>query len=317
MVHLEDPDAAWPSAYGREAARLVAACEGRVTEVEHIGSTAVPGLVAKPIIDVAARAAPGVDPFTLGPALEALGYRQHRSGPKNHGVYVRSRDGVRTHIVHVFAHDAWNTCNQRLVRDRLLHHADARARYAALKERIGEIADGAAPGRRVRTTALGGRGRRPLGAGRELLDTAARVTRTGDRDHRPRDLHGTNAGAVRPAHAPPRRPGRRARRRRAALVAIRPVQPAERRVEPPPASPRVRRGRAPEGAARRGTSHPGLRPRRRPAHPSLTGRRRGWLKRRVVATTAPTAAVADDRIPRTPLPSPPPFCGTSADRMKR
>lgn len=143
MVHLEVSDAAWPIAYQREAVRLADACGPALTELEHIGSTSVPGLIAKPVIDIAGRAAPTTDPLGLGPALVPLGYQQHRSGPKNHGVYVRVRNGVRTHILHVFAHDGWDTCNQRLIRDRLLRDARARTRYTALKERIRGLADGA------------------------------------------------------------------------------------------------------------------------------------------------------------------------------
>lgn len=126
-----------------EAARLRSVLGDRVTAVEHIGSTAVPGLVAKPILDLAARAGSGVDPFGLGDAVAPLAYRRIAHGPKNHGVYVREHDGARTHILHVFADDGWETCPQRLFRDRLLHDAAARRRYGELKTRLAaELTDG-------------------------------------------------------------------------------------------------------------------------------------------------------------------------------
>ncbi|RII96569.1 GrpB family protein, partial [Clavibacter michiganensis subsp. insidiosus] len=87
----------------------------------------------KPVIDLAARAAPGIDPLGLDATLAPLGYAQHRTGPRNHGVHVRSAGGSRTHILHVFAIDAWDTCPQPLLRDRLLRDPDARRRYDALK----------------------------------------------------------------------------------------------------------------------------------------------------------------------------------------
>ena len=126
-----------------EAGRLRAALGDRVTTVEHIGSTAVPGLVAKPILDLAARAAPGVDPFGLAGDVAPLAYRRIAHGPKNHGVYVREHDGARTHILHVFADGVWDTCPQRLFRDKLLRDATARRRYGDLKTRLAaELTDG-------------------------------------------------------------------------------------------------------------------------------------------------------------------------------
>ncbi|BDZ51544.1 hypothetical protein GCM10025867_37850 [Frondihabitans sucicola] len=133
MVTVGSSDPDWPRQYRSAAADLLAALGARITAIEHIGSTAVPGLVAKPIIDIAARAAPGVDPFSLHDAIDALGYRPHTAGPKNHAVFVKSAGSERSHLLHVFADDQWDTCNQRLFRDKLLHDESARRRYAELK----------------------------------------------------------------------------------------------------------------------------------------------------------------------------------------
>jgi GrpB-like predicted nucleotidyltransferase (UPF0157 family) len=142
MVELLEHRAEWGALFRSEADRLASALGPAVTAIEHIGSTAVPGLVAKPIIDLAARAAAGVDPFTLSSLVAPLGYEQHRRGPKNHGVYVRSTGERRTHILHVFAADEWETCNQRLFRDALLRDPAARARYGELKRALAGAADG-------------------------------------------------------------------------------------------------------------------------------------------------------------------------------
>lgn len=47
------PDPAWPEAYAREAAALRSALGARIVDLQHVGSTAVPGLVSKPVIDIA------------------------------------------------------------------------------------------------------------------------------------------------------------------------------------------------------------------------------------------------------------------------
>lgn len=142
MIELQPYRPEWAEEFRRESARLAAALGDRVDAVEHIGSTAVPGLVAKPIIDLAARAAASVDPFDLGDALRETGYVQHTAGPKTHGVYVRHDGERRTHILHVFAAADWEHANQRLFRDRLLRDRSARERYAALKLSLIDLDDG-------------------------------------------------------------------------------------------------------------------------------------------------------------------------------
>lgn len=143
-VQLEAHRDSWETDYQREASRLVAALGDRVLAIEHIGSTAIPGLEAKPVIDIAVRVAVDTDPSALGPLLAATGYTQHRSGPKNHGVYTRERDGARTHILHAFASDQWDECNQRLFRDKLLSDPTAVARYREVKTRAARSSDGRA-----------------------------------------------------------------------------------------------------------------------------------------------------------------------------
>ena len=144
MIELSPHRTEWATAFRHEAARLSDVLHGRVDAIEHIGSTAVPGLVAKPIIDLAARAMAGVDPFALGPLLAGLGYEPNAAGPKTHAVYVRSERARRTHILHMFGPDAWEHCNQRLFRDKLLHDASARRRYQELKLELARTDDGRA-----------------------------------------------------------------------------------------------------------------------------------------------------------------------------
>jgi GrpB-like predicted nucleotidyltransferase (UPF0157 family) len=133
MIELNGHRAEWAAAFRLEAARLSAALAGRVDAIEHIGSTAVPGLVAKPIIDLAARASDGTDPRTLGLLLVELGYDPKPAGPTTHAVYARSDGTKRTHLLHVFTAADWEHCNQRLFRDKLLHDASAVRRYQDLK----------------------------------------------------------------------------------------------------------------------------------------------------------------------------------------
>ena len=133
MVTVETYNPDWPHRFHEQAALLGGALGALMTAIEHVGSTAVPGLAAKPIIDLAARAAAGVDPYALEPLIAGLGYHQHRSGPKTHAVYTRHNEAGRTDILHVFTETDWPTCHQRVFRDKLLHDPVARRRYGELK----------------------------------------------------------------------------------------------------------------------------------------------------------------------------------------
>src|SRR5688500_5368334 len=73
-VLLVEYDPAWPDLFEREAERIRAALGESALQIEHVGSTAVPGLAAKPIIDINLVVADSTDEDAYVPALEAAGY---------------------------------------------------------------------------------------------------------------------------------------------------------------------------------------------------------------------------------------------------
>ena len=73
-VTLLEYDVAWPDLYRREEARIRHALGDRVLLIEHVGSTSVPGLAAKPIIDMVLAVADSSDETSYVPSLEAEGY---------------------------------------------------------------------------------------------------------------------------------------------------------------------------------------------------------------------------------------------------
>ncbi len=74
-IRLADYDPAWPGLFEREAARIRAALGDRVLRLEHIGSTSVPGLAAKPVIDILLIVADPADEDAYVAPLEQAGYR--------------------------------------------------------------------------------------------------------------------------------------------------------------------------------------------------------------------------------------------------
>jgi GrpB-like predicted nucleotidyltransferase (UPF0157 family) len=143
-LSVVDYDAASPELAVAAMTELVRALPGVLVEIEHIGSTAVPGLAAKPIIDLMAAVE---DLGVVGrreESLRGLGYRRHVNGMVDRSLYVRAEKGVRTHLLHVVTLESWPTRNQRILRDYLCAHPQDAKRYADLKRDL--AAAGVAPG---------------------------------------------------------------------------------------------------------------------------------------------------------------------------
>lgn len=112
--------------------------------VEHIGSTSVPGLAAKPVIDLAARiplalSQPGESADAWRDALVEIGWTRPRA-LGDHEVTMQLQDGVRVAIAHLFTAEQWPTAHLRLFAGWLQHDEQDRDRYAALK--LGLVDDG-------------------------------------------------------------------------------------------------------------------------------------------------------------------------------
>jgi GrpB-like predicted nucleotidyltransferase (UPF0157 family) len=75
LVNIAEYDASWPAQYERLAGQIRTALGPAVLALDHVGSTAVPGLAAKPTIDIDLTVADGSAESTYGPALEARGFQ--------------------------------------------------------------------------------------------------------------------------------------------------------------------------------------------------------------------------------------------------
>lgn len=101
-------------------------------EIEHIGSTSIPGMPAKPIIDLAVRVSPG-DLDRHASSLEAAGWR-FGSSIVSHPVMIRVSGDVREAIAHFFPTDEWEAAAQRILRDWLRTHPADAALYSRAKQ---------------------------------------------------------------------------------------------------------------------------------------------------------------------------------------
>jgi GrpB-like predicted nucleotidyltransferase (UPF0157 family) len=135
-VEVVDYDPAWPGRFEEERARLVAVAPGLFRSIEHVGSTAVPGMPAKPTIDILA-VARSIEAVLghLGP-LAAAGY-DHRPGSfpddDRHLFFRKVRAGKRVAHLHVHEPASPQVDEYRLFLAFLRADPAAAARYAGLK----------------------------------------------------------------------------------------------------------------------------------------------------------------------------------------
>jgi GrpB-like predicted nucleotidyltransferase (UPF0157 family) len=131
-ITLADYDPGWPVLFAREAARIRAALGGRAVQVEHVGSTSVPGLAAKPIIDILLAVPDSSDEQAYVPALEAAGYVLRAREPDwfEHRMFK----GPDTDInLHVFTAGAAEIDRMLLFRDWLRANDADRDAYLQVK----------------------------------------------------------------------------------------------------------------------------------------------------------------------------------------
>lgn len=134
-VEVVAPDPAWPQSYAAVRDRLVEALGDRVVSVEHVGSTSVPGLWAKPIVDVDLTVADSGDEDAWLPDLEAAGFVLRVREPEweQHRCLRGTEPSAN---VHVFSPGAREPQRHVLFRDWLRTHPDDRDAYAAVKREV-------------------------------------------------------------------------------------------------------------------------------------------------------------------------------------
>jgi len=138
-IELVEYDPEWPALFAREEARIRAALGDRALRVEHIGSTSVPGLPAKPLIDIILAVRDSADEPSYVPDLEAAGYVLRVREP---GWYERRlfKGPEYNTNVHAYGVDGGADEISRMVmfRDWLRTHDDERELYERTKRELAQ-----------------------------------------------------------------------------------------------------------------------------------------------------------------------------------
>jgi GrpB-like predicted nucleotidyltransferase (UPF0157 family)/GNAT superfamily N-acetyltransferase len=131
-VVIVDYDPQWTELFEREAARIRAVLAARALRIEHVGSTSVPGLPAKPVIDMVLVVTDSADETAYAPALAATGYRLHVR--EAHWYEHRMFKGPDTDInLHTFSAGCSEIDRMVMFRDWLRVHPADRELYARTK----------------------------------------------------------------------------------------------------------------------------------------------------------------------------------------
>jgi GrpB-like predicted nucleotidyltransferase (UPF0157 family) len=136
-VVLTEYDAEWPRWFERAEKQIRAALGYAVLQLDHVGSTSVPGLAAKPLIDINLVVADTTDEDAYVPKLEAAGYVLRIREPDwyEHRL-LRGYDPPVN--LHVFPPNCEEVDRMRVFRDRLRANADDRALYERAKRELAE-----------------------------------------------------------------------------------------------------------------------------------------------------------------------------------
>ena len=149
-IYIADYDPRWPQMFEDERARIVDAIGEWAADVQHVGSTSIPGIAAKPIIDIAVHLHSLVDALKcITPLVEQLGYECLGEFGIPDRIYFRKPTAAplpgqraghdrigRTHQIHMYPLNHDQYAKQVIFRDYLRAHPDAAREYEALKREL-------------------------------------------------------------------------------------------------------------------------------------------------------------------------------------
>ena len=136
-VVVTDYDPRWEDMFEEEAQVIGDILGDNCVDIAHIGSTAVPGLAAKPIIDIMPIVMDLEEVDKVAGEFEKIGYEYLGEYGIPGRRYLRKGGDERTHQVHIFAdYDTYNVIRHLMFRNYLIDHDEERDAYGALKKRL-------------------------------------------------------------------------------------------------------------------------------------------------------------------------------------
>jgi len=147
MVVITEYDARWPVLFEEEAHRLRAGLGSSALRIEHVGSTSIPGLAAKPVIDIQVSVASLAPHGRYVAAMATLGYRHVAFGDFDlvYPFFHKPIEWPSTHHVHLCESGGQQELEHLVFRNHLRAHPQVAAQYEALKRDLARTHDASTP----------------------------------------------------------------------------------------------------------------------------------------------------------------------------
>ena len=137
VVRVVEYDAHWPALFAAERQRIRAECGTLPLRLEHVGGTAIPGMCAKPVLDMVAGRPPETPAEEYGASLTRAGY-EHRGEQDVPGRQFFRRGQPRAYHLHLVEEGGPLWRDYLAFRDYLCAHPDAACQFADLKRALAE-----------------------------------------------------------------------------------------------------------------------------------------------------------------------------------
>ena len=152
MIVIAPYDRTWPERFAEEARRIREAVGGLANRIDHVGSTAVPGLAAKPVIDIQV-SVPSLQPLSrLGEPLSRIGYTHvpdaDQEFERTYPLFRKPADWPSTFHLHACAAGSEQERRHLAFRDYLRDHSGIADEYVELKLQLAAWHDGSTPASR-------------------------------------------------------------------------------------------------------------------------------------------------------------------------
>ncbi len=140
-IEVVDYDPSWPEVFETERDLLLKTLGNVAVEIHHVGSTSIPGIAAKPIIDILIEIADLAALDELNKEMQAIGYRPKGDfGIPNRRYFQKGGDN-RSHHIHAFERGDFNVMRHIGFRDYLRAHPEVAKEYGQLKKDIAKTCD--------------------------------------------------------------------------------------------------------------------------------------------------------------------------------
>ena len=136
-VVLREYNEVWSTYFEDEKKKIIEVCNNNINDIEHVGSTSVKGLIAKPIIDIAATYSEDEAIKEVIESIVSLGYEYVEDNGIDDRLYFAKRsNGMSLFHIHVYHQESMNYKKQIIFRDYLRKNENAAKEYCDLKEEL-------------------------------------------------------------------------------------------------------------------------------------------------------------------------------------